>query len=600
MDFSSYKNKVVFSLFFIAFFVFLFLLPNSVFALEINYPKVPGAVSPQEFLQSASTTPEQIPALYVKYIFNLILWASGFAVLGVLIWAGIRYLTSAGKPEVILAAREQITSAFLGILILLSSFIILKAVNPQLVILETPEPEPIEIVERPETPLLPTEKHMSSIDTEIPLAQVIEKKVFGKELMTKIKDNASTTSDIAQTLKDQIEDLNDTVDDCDCGEADPDCGSSCSSYCTKDCTCDVCDNERSDINDIEEKNLKKIDEMKEEQKKTIEEIRLLGEELSKLEMAENLLKACPLSLLDSLAGFLSKTTWFKDEDWSLKKILTWDKISVIDPQKKTYDWATFYCPVGGTFREGFFSPTPPESTSTELSTQGVSTEMLSLACKSEVPIGEIIDRTKRTAKLLIARLENLLNLQGKMIQAVDEMHVLVSKCSSQQPMCCALCIRIKGVCVIQRCIGRACYFSDIDDKADEIAEIQGKIEEVVNDEDEKNMGIIPIIDNVVAGILKDLDNVIRKEMSTCVSETVRETTGFLGSCTATLGGVEPNKLCCDEQIKDFQDCLENCYLEVGQEKYKTCLQNCLKDKPEPQKWCQHYINFYCCHPQESQ
>jgi len=187
-----------------------------------------------------------------------------------------------------------------------------------------------------------------------------------------------------------------------------------------------------------------------------------------------------------------------------------------------------------------------------------------------------------------------------MIQAVDEMHVLVSKCSSQQPMCCALCIRIKGVCVIQRCIGRACYFSDIDDKADEIAEIQGKIEEVVNDEDEKNMGIIPIIDNVVAGILKDLDNVIRKEMSTCVSETVRETTGFLGSCTATLGGVEPNKLCCDEQIKDFQDCLENCYLEVGQEKYKTCLQNCLKDKPEPQKWCQHYINFYCCHPQESQ
>jgi len=56
----------------------------------------------------------------------------------------------------------------------------------------------------------------------------------------------------------------------------------------------------------------------------------------------------------------------------------------------------------------------------------------------------------------------------------------------------------------------------------------------------------------------------------------------------------------DEQIKDFQDCLENCYLEVGQEKYKTCLQNCLKDKPEPQKWCQHYINFYCCHPQESQ
>lgn len=584
---------------------------------------MPGALSPQEFLQSASTSPEQILALYVKYIFNLILWASGLIVLGVLIWAGIRYLTSAGKPEAILAAREQITFAFLGILILLSSFIILKAINPKLIVLEAPEPEPIEVTERPETPLFPTEEYMSSIDTEIPLAQVIEHKVFGKELMAKIKNNASTTSAIAQTLKEQVDDLQETVHKCHCGEAKPKCkgdininlsqpsqqectaseGSGCSKICTEDCTCDVCADERDDIEDLEVKNLKKIDEMKEEQKKTIEEIRLLGEELSKLEMAENLLKACPLSLLDSLAGFLSKTTWFKDEDWSLKKILTWDKISVIDPQKKTYDWATFYCPVGGTFREAILSPTPPESTSTELSMQGVSTEILSLACKSEVPIGEIIDRTKRTAKLLIARLENLLNLQGHMIQSVDELHVLISKCSSQQPMCCSLCyeVRYHGVSIcLRQCVGKACPFDEIDEKVDEIAEIQGKIEEVVYDEDERNMGIIPIIDNVVAGILKDLDNVIRKEMSTCVSETVRETTGFLGNCTATLGGVEPNKLCCDEQIKDFQDCLENCYLKVGQEKYKTCLQDCLKDKPEPQKWCQHYINFYCCHPEESQ
>jgi len=152
-------------------FLGLFLLGTGfVFALEINYPKVPGALSPQEFLQSASASPEQIPSLYIKYIFNLFFWVSGIIVLGVLLWAGFRYLTSAGNTETTIIARGQITSAFLGILILLSSFIILNILNPQLIILKLPKIEPVKVIQRTEVPLPATTTEMTrtAIDTELP------------------------------------------------------------------------------------------------------------------------------------------------------------------------------------------------------------------------------------------------------------------------------------------------------------------------------------------------------------------------------------------------------------------------------------------------
>jgi len=199
---------------------------------------------------------------------------------------------------------------------------------------------------------------------------------------------------------------------------------------------------------------------------------------------------------------------------------------------------------------------------------------------------------------LIKRLETLIILDRHMTEAVDEMHVLVSKCSSQQPMCCALCIEVEDVCIIEECIGQACPFDDIHDKNDEIDEIQGKINETVNNENEENMGIIPIIDKVIPKLLEDLDKIIRKEMSTCVSETYEAETGYLASCDITMGGIEPYKLCCNNtEIKEFNDCLEKCYLKEGQEKYKECLNDCLNTKTEPAKWCNHYMNFYCCHPE---
>jgi len=110
--------------------------------LEVQYPTVPGAITP--------TTVEgtQLPD-YVKYIFNFAIIIAGAVAFGVITWGGIRWLTSAGDPSKLKDAKDQIFAAFLGLIILLSSYLILTTINPQLVIFEVEE---LEEATAPSTP----------------------------------------------------------------------------------------------------------------------------------------------------------------------------------------------------------------------------------------------------------------------------------------------------------------------------------------------------------------------------------------------------------------------------------------------------------------
>lgn len=99
--------------------------------LEVKYPNIPGAQTP--------AIKNGIPD-YVKYIFNFAILASGFIALVVLIYAGAKYMTSAGNPQAIGDSKEQISGAILGILILFLSYVLLTTINPQLVIFHIGEP----------------------------------------------------------------------------------------------------------------------------------------------------------------------------------------------------------------------------------------------------------------------------------------------------------------------------------------------------------------------------------------------------------------------------------------------------------------------------
>lgn len=88
------------------------------------------------------TTLPALPA-YIAAIFNFALLAIGLLVFGVLLYGGFRYLTSAGNPTAMNDAKDRIFSAFLGLIILFSSYLILKTINPELLVLAEPGMTPI-------------------------------------------------------------------------------------------------------------------------------------------------------------------------------------------------------------------------------------------------------------------------------------------------------------------------------------------------------------------------------------------------------------------------------------------------------------------------
>lgn len=203
------------------FFLF-FSLP--VFALEINYPPLPGGIQPpQEFLKTA--TPEQILPLYANYIFNFAIWISGTIAFLFFLYGGIRYLVSSGKPDAITSAKSQTTNALLGLLILFSSFLLLKTLNPQFISVKPfkiPEVKPINFDRYQPSDLKST---ATSINAEIPIGRIIEGRIFEsyvepeekrepgfeKPRLKRITENADKTLKIAEDLQRQNQLLAETV-----------------------------------------------------------------------------------------------------------------------------------------------------------------------------------------------------------------------------------------------------------------------------------------------------------------------------------------------------------------------------------------------------
>jgi len=129
------KNRAIF-IFFL--FVSFFLVPQVIFAdgsatrtLEIVYPQIPGVSTP-EYVSTG--LPE-----YINYLFRFAVIVIGILIFGVLVYSGINYLLSFGNPAKLSDARQGITAAGLGGLILLGAYLIFNTINPQLLILTPPE-----------------------------------------------------------------------------------------------------------------------------------------------------------------------------------------------------------------------------------------------------------------------------------------------------------------------------------------------------------------------------------------------------------------------------------------------------------------------------
>lgn len=134
------KNKKIKKLIFVLLLLYFLISPVSLAlaqeegGLEISYPEIPGGVE-------APVTKKAYLPHYIQYIYNFIVISGGIIALLALIYGGFRYLTSVGNPEIMRDARGQILAGFLGLIIILGSYVILYEINPDLVSMRLPIPK---------------------------------------------------------------------------------------------------------------------------------------------------------------------------------------------------------------------------------------------------------------------------------------------------------------------------------------------------------------------------------------------------------------------------------------------------------------------------
>jgi len=90
--------------------------------LEVDYPS---------FGYVAITSTSSFSTV-IMWVFYASLGISGLVVFGSLVYGGFKYQTSLGNPSSQKDAKDQILSSLLGLTILLSSYLILTTINPQL------------------------------------------------------------------------------------------------------------------------------------------------------------------------------------------------------------------------------------------------------------------------------------------------------------------------------------------------------------------------------------------------------------------------------------------------------------------------------------
>jgi len=293
---------------FLVFFVFV-----QARELEIKYPTIPGIEIP--------TTTETSFAFYIKYIFNLAIMLSGVIAFFAFVVGGVRYLTSGGSPVIKKDASDQIAAGFFSLIILLSSYLILFSINPQLTVFNEPE---IEKISSPEISPLPPEKRIF-VFKEIPTGYMIDK-LFEKEKMKKIDDLSKEIKQRTEELRNLAKELQQLTRQCKCENCNKNCpgcqGIDCTySSCLSCPSCeeDPCRN-RVEINRKKDEILRKVAEIRELKEKLDKQKRILINDLQDLEKAEKLMQECYDQVINynnlvSIKNVIENIKIEKEENW---------------------------------------------------------------------------------------------------------------------------------------------------------------------------------------------------------------------------------------------------------------------------------------------
>ena len=138
-----------------------FCLAEVISAQEISYPEIGG-----EDITSETGLPG-----YIKYIFNFVILLGTILAFAVLVYGGVCYLISGGSATLTSEAKSRMLSGIIGLFLLLSCYLVLTTINPELAIFQLEDLESPEEYEPPE--YIPPEPTVKTYQ-EIPIGLLIE------------------------------------------------------------------------------------------------------------------------------------------------------------------------------------------------------------------------------------------------------------------------------------------------------------------------------------------------------------------------------------------------------------------------------------------
>jgi len=403
--------------------------------LEIDYPEIQG-IQPETV---ATGLPE-----YVSYVFNLGIVIAILILFGSLVYGGVLYLISVGQVAKLMAAKERISAAFLGIIIILSSYVILTTINPELVAFRF---GPLRLFEKPVFDVLKLldKEETNFILRELPLGQAVENGIWEQERTDGVKEIFEDFDKflkkeviIKDVKKKGIADLNKYLkyltEECKCGELKPLCTDFTKGTEPIGCVGDPCPEKvREKINlilGINSQNMKELLRFKE---KISEEKKKLEIELSRFAEIEQEILSCQSEIkgIYSLNEYLSIKQFYEEQG---------GEVTVLPSYLESRgDPLTFYCPLGGSI----FDIPVGESVSYEVE---ISSEFTfeSVSCPVEFPVGEVIDQSRELAILLAVKMEQTTYLIEETMKEIRNMTDLVSNCSGKN--CKVICQEIPNPC----------------------------------------------------------------------------------------------------------------------------------------------------------
>jgi len=106
----------------LAFILFWGLPATSLAVLQLNYPVVGGITIDLDMNLND----------LVAWFYYFLIAIAGLCAFFMIVWGGVTWLTSAGNPSKISEAKDRLSSAFLGLVLVLASWLILQVINPDI------------------------------------------------------------------------------------------------------------------------------------------------------------------------------------------------------------------------------------------------------------------------------------------------------------------------------------------------------------------------------------------------------------------------------------------------------------------------------------